>query len=411
MLIYYYLYFINGRPLQMIFLYYISKTFFSLNKCHFPFYSLFLILMLVSCSSGDNGAKSGLLNKSIASYATTYDAPSPAWIKKTNSIIDSFYQKTICYREFSGQFLVAKNGHVIYERTNGYANKESKWKLTDTTSIHVASISKVATAIAVLRLVDQKMISLDEKVTHYLPKFPYPGVTVRMLLNHRSGLQYYGYFTVGIWPKDQMLNNTNLLTLMQKNKIPLNYSPGKRFAYCNTNFAFLALIVEAVTKKDFPTAMNELIFQPLKMNNSFILQNKTQFNKHAQSYKPNGVKHSFIYLDGVYGDKNLYTTAKDLLLLDNALYTSFISDSLKKQMFKGYSYEKAGTNNYGLGWRMKEAAGKSTYFFHTAWWHGSTGIFARLEKEHISIIALSNNFSRSVYMISPLVLAFGNYPY
>jgi CubicO group peptidase (beta-lactamase class C family) len=198
---------------------------------------------------------------------------------------------------------------------------------------------------------------------------------------------------------------------MQKNKIPLNYSPGKRFAYCNTNFAFLALIVEAVTKKDFPTAMNELIFQPLKMNNSFILQNKTQFNKHAQSYKPNGVKHSFIYLDGVYGDKNLYTTAKDLLLLDNALYTSFISDSLKKQMFKGYSYEKAGTNNYGLGWRMKEAAGKSTYFFHTAWWHGSTGIFARLEKEHISIIALSNNFSRSVYMISPLVLAFGNYPY
>jgi CubicO group peptidase (beta-lactamase class C family) len=305
---------------------------------------------------------------------------------------------------------VAKNGHVIYERTNGYANKESKWKLTDTTSIHVASISKVATAIAVLRLADQKLINLDEKVTRYLPKFPYPGVTVRMLLNHRSGLQYYGYFTVGIWPKGQMLNNTNLLTLMQKNKIPLNYSPGKRFAYCNTNFAFLALIVEAVTKKDFPTAMNELIFQPLKMNNSFILKNKDQFNKHAQSYKPNGVKHSFIYLDGVYGDKNLYTTAKDLLLLDNALYTSFISDSLKKQMFKGYSYEKAGTNNYGLGWRMKEAIGKLSYFFHTAWWHGSTGIYARLEKEHISIIALSNNFSRGLYMISPLVLAFGNYP-
>ena len=369
------------------------------------------LFFLIICSCGGTAKNPPVAKKAVLSFATPFDAPSPAWIKKTNSIIDSFYQKTICYREFSGQFLVAKNGHVIYERTNGYANKESKWKLTDTTSIHVASISKVATAIAVLRLADQKLINLDEKVTHYLPKFPYPGVTVRMLLNHRSGLQYYGYFTVGIWPKGQMLNNTNLLTLMQKNKIPLNYSPGKRFAYCNTNFAFLALIVEAVTKKDFPTAMNELIFHPLKMNNSFILQNKDQFNKHAQSYKPNGVKHSFIYLDGVYGDKNLYTTAKDLLLLDNALYTSFISDSLKKQMFKGYSYEKAGTNNYGLGWRMKEAAGKSTYFFHTAWWHGSTGIFARLEKEHISIIALSNNFSRSVYMISPLVLAFGNYPY
>ena len=391
--------------------YIILPNFLSKKNKVIPASFISFLFFLIICSCGGAAKNPPVAKKAVLSFATPFDAPSPAWIKKTNSIIDSFYQKTICYREFSGQFLVAKNGHVIYERTNGYANKESKWKLTDTTSIHVASISKVATAIAVLRLADQKLINLDEKVTHYLPKFPYPGVTVRMLLNHRSGLQYYGYFTVGIWPKDQMLNNTNLLTLMQKNKIPLNYSPGKRFAYCNTNFAFLALIVEAVTKKDFPTAMNELIFQPLKMNNSFILQNKDQFNKHAQSYKPNGVKHSFIYLDGVYGDKNLYTTANDLLLLDNALYTSFISDSLKKQMFKGYSYEKAGTNNYGLGWRMKEAAGKSTYFFHTAWWHGSTGIFARLEKEHITIIALSNNFSRSVYMISPLVLAFGNYPY
>jgi CubicO group peptidase (beta-lactamase class C family) len=391
--------------------YIILPNFLSKKNKVIPASFISFLFFLIICSCGGAAKNPPVAKKAVLSFATPFDAPSPAWIKKTNSIIDSFYQKTICYREFSGQFLVAKNGHVIYERTNGYANKESKWKLTDTTSIHVASISKVATAIAVLRLADQKLINLDEKVTHYLPKFPYPGVTVRMLLNHRSGLQYYGYFTVGIWPKDQMLNNTNLLTLMQKNKIPLNYSPGKRFAYCNTNFAFLALIVEAVTKKDFPTAMNELIFQPLKMNNSFILQNKDQFNKHAQSYKPNGVKHSFIYLDGVYGDKNLYTTANDLLLLDNALYRSFISDSLKKQMFKGYSYEKAGTNNYGLGWRMKEAAGKSTYFFHTAWWHGSTGIYARLEKEHITIIALSNNFSRSVYMISPLVLAFGNYPY
>jgi hypothetical protein len=59
---------------------------------------------------------------------------------------------------------------------------------------------------------------------------------------------------------------------------------------------------------------------------------------------------------------------------------------------------------------MKEAEGKTSYFFHTAWWHGSTGIFARLEKEKMTIIALSNNYSRRVYMIAPLVLAFGNYP-
>ena len=394
----------------MIFDHLIPTTFLKINKILRTFSSFFLLFFLMNCSSGDDvNSPKGVTKKTI-SYETSFEAPSKAWIKKTNKIIDTFFQKTIYTAEFSGQFLVAKNGHVIYQRINGYANKESKWKMTDTTSIHVASISKVATAIAVLRLVDQKMLQLDEKVSHYLPKFPYPSITIRMLLNHRSGLPYYGYFSENCWPKNQVLKNKDLLTLMQAYDIPLNNSPGKRFSYCNTNFAFLALLIEVVTKKEFPTVMRELVFEPLKMKHSFILQNKDQFNKHAQSYKPNGEKHPYMHLDGVYGDKNLYTTAKDLLLLDNAIYTNFISDSLKKQMFKGYSYENPGTNNYGLGWRMKEEEGKSSYFFHTAWWHGSTGIFARLEKEKMTIIALSNNYSRRVYMIAPLVLAFGNYP-
>ena len=394
----------------MIFDHLIPTTFLRINKILRTFSSFFLLFFLMNCSSGDDvNSPKGVTKKTI-SYETSFEAPSKAWIKKTNKIIDTFFQKTIYNAEFSGQFLVAKNGHVIYQRINGYANKESKWKMTDTTSIHVASISKVATAIAVLRLVDQKMLQLDEKVTHYLPKFPYPGITIRMLLNHRSGLPYYGYFSENYYPKNQVLKNQDLLTLMQAYAIPLNNSPGKRFSYCNTNFAFLALLIEVVTKKEFPTVMRELVFEPLKMKHSFILQNKDQFNKHAQSYKANGEKHAYMHLDGVYGDKNLYTTAKDLLLLDNAIYTNFISDSLKKQMFKGYSYENPGTNNYGLGWRMKEEEGKTSYFFHTAWWHGSTGIFARLEKEKMTIIALSNNYSRRVYMIAPLVLAFGNYP-
>ena len=394
----------------MIFIPRISTFFLSFKKKIISISSFFLLFFLLNCSSGDNARNANVPSQETMSYETSFEVPSAAWIKKTNKIIDTFFQKTIYNAEFSGQFLVAKNGHVIYQRINGYANKESKWKMTDTTSIHVASISKVATAFAVMRLVDQKMIRLDEKVSYYLPKFPYPGITIRMLLNHRSGLPYYGYFTENCWPKNQVLKNKDLLTLMQAYAVPLNNSPGKRFSYCNTNFAFLALLIEVVTKKEFPAVMREIVFEPLKMKHSFILQNKDQFNKHAQSYKANGEKHPYMHLDGVYGDKNLYTTAKDLLLLDNAIYTNFISDSLKKQMFKGYSYENPGTNNYGLGWRMKEAEGKTSYFFHTAWWHGSTGIFARLEKEKMTIIALSNNYSRRVYMIAPLVLAFGNYP-
>ena len=386
------------------------KTLFISKRSTFIF--LFFIisyLFISSCSSESKGARV-LIKKEINTYKTTFEMPSKAWVKKTNLVIDSFFQKYIYQDDFSGQFLVAKNGHIIYQRVGGFANKESNWKMSDTTSIHVASISKVLTATAVLRLVDQNKIRLDEKVSYYLPDFFYDGITVRMLLNHRSGLPYYAYFTDTIWPKNTILRNKDILPLMRQYSIPLDHNPGNVFTYCNTNFAFLALIVEAVTKKDFPTVMNELIFEPLKMKNSFILKNQDHFNSASQSYMNKGEKWKFTNLDGVYGDKNFFTTAIDLVLFDNAIYTNFISDSLKRQMFKGYSYEKEGTNNYGLGWRMKEEKEKETYFYHTAWWHGSTGIYARLEKEKMTIISLSNNYSKRAYRISPLILFFGNYP-
>ena len=84
-------------------------------------------------------------------------------------------------------FLVAKNGEIIYERYQGFANEETDMRFNAETPVHVASISKTITSIAVLRLVDQRKIQLDKDIRHYLPQIPYKGITVRMLLNHRSG--------------------------------------------------------------------------------------------------------------------------------------------------------------------------------------------------------------------------------
>ncbi len=387
----------------------VSLYFNFLNK-HFLLSTFLLLLFFNSCTN-KNVNKQGKSKQSNSTFKPAFNPASVSWTKKTNLIVDSFYQNTIYNKGFSGQFLVAKNGHIIYQRVCGYANKESGWKMSDTTSIHVASISKVLTAMAILRLVDQKKVRLDEKVSFYLPKFPYTGITIRMLLNHRSGLPYYGYFAESLWPKEEPLRNSDVLALMSAHAVPVNYLPNTRFSYCNTNFVFLALVIEHLTKKDFPRAMKELIFKPLEMNHSFILASKNEFNRHAQSYRTNGSRYDFTNLDAVYGDKNVYTTATDLVLFDNAIYTNFISDSLKTAMFKGYSYENPGTNNYGLGWRMKEQQGMTPYFYHTAWWHGSTGIYARLRKEKVTVIALANNFCKQLYMISPLVSYFGNYPW
>jgi CubicO group peptidase (beta-lactamase class C family) len=361
-------------------------------------------LFLIGCSDDPTVAPE--------SMASEVNMPPPTSERK-QYLLDSaaaYYTNWINKAGFSGQYLIAKNGYIIYSRAAGFAKRETNEEMTLETPMHVASISKVATALAVLRLVDQGKIALNQKVTHYLPKFPFKEITVKMLLTHRSGLPYYGYFADANTDRKTVLNNEDIIRLMIKFNIQLNSKPGTHFAYCNTNYAMLALIVEKVTNLSFPKAMQALIFTPLDMKSSTIATTKAQYDEFCRNYNQNGMWNGFTYLDAIYGDKNLYTTARDLVKMDRATYVdSFLSDSLRKQMFKGYSYEHPGTRNYGLGIRLKEKKGKDTFFFHTGWWHGNTGLYCSLRKDTICIIALSNNMNKRVYNLGPLLKACGNY--
>lgn len=341
-----------------------------------------------------------------------FPLPKKNYVLSKQRQIHSFYKEFLDPDKYNGQFLVAKNGKVIYYKVRGHSDFAKNVEMTSTTPLHVASVSKVATSLAVLRLVDQKKIILDEDVRTYLPEFPYKKITVRMLLNHRSGIPYYGYFSAKKWKIGKTMHNKDVLSLLVKHKFPLNFAPNTKFSYCNTNFALLALIVERVTEKDFNSAMKELVFGPLNMKNSFILMNENKFETVSLSYNSKLEIQAFDYLDAIYGDKNLYTTAYDLLQMDKGTYSNkFISDSLHKQMFKGYSYERPGKSNYGLGIRLKEEPGKETYFFHTGWWHGNTACYASLRSDTVCVIALSNVYTRSVYKINRLSTSFGNYPF
>ena len=374
--------------------------------------SLFLLLIVASCTTHKSGKKSVLNKEKQISYLPEFPAPNRLDIKSKQVQVLSFFKEDMDPENFNGQFLVAKNGKVLFIRSKGFSNIRENKKMTLNTPMHVASVSKVATALAVLRLVSQKQIFLDSDVRWYLPDLPYKGITVRMLLNHRSGIPYYGYFTTQTWDLGKTLYNRNILKLLKKYKFPLNFSPDTKFAYSNTNYALLALIIEKVTNQSFPRAMQTLVFEPLKMKNTFILDRSTNLSKICQSYNSAKKLEEFDYLDAVYGDKNMYTTALDLLQMDKGTYSeNFLPDSLRKQMFKGYSYEHPGKSNYGLGMRLKEEVGKDTYFFHSGWWHGNTACFTTLRNDTICIIALSNVYSKRVWSVNRLAMNFGNYPF
>ncbi|MDV6167087.1 serine hydrolase domain-containing protein [Flavobacterium sp. DG1-102-2] len=330
---------------------------------------------------------------------------------KTNSI-DNFYHKLWRKDDLSGGFLVAKNGKILYEKYGGFANRSNKVEITSQTPVHLASVSKVFTAALVLKLIDRNKLQLDQKVNTLLPEFPYEDITVRMLLNHRSGLPNYAYFCddKAIWDRS-MLTNQDILNLFAQHKFNLYFLPDKKFGYCNTNYAMLALIIEKVTHMNYREAMKKIVFEPLGMKNTYVFDYQKDRETASRSYKGNNVLYGYDFLDDVYGDKNIYSTPRDMLKFDLATYSKkFLNPELYKEVFQGYSYEHKGTKNYGLGIRLHEWETGEKLFYHNGWWHGNTTSYVTLKKDTVTIIALSNKFSYKPYKVWKLAPLFGHYP-
>lgn len=337
------------------------------------------------------------------------------YINSKKQEIESFYNKNWPNNSANGSFLVAKNGQIIFEKYEGYANFRDKRLITKSTPLHIASVSKVITATAILKLVNAKRIDLDQKVNTILKEFPYPDVTIKTLLNHRSGLRSYAYFTdrdKTIWDRHNILTNQDILTIMATKNIGLEFKTDTRFSYCNTNYAMLALIIEKITKQSYEDAMKKIIFEPLGMKNTYVFNYNRDKDTAVTSYKGNKVEIGTDFLDAVYGDKNIYSTPRDLLKFDRARNNpNFLTPELIAMVYKPYSNERKGTKNYGLGIRMVNWDTGQNFYFHNGWWHGNTSSYITLQKEGVTIIALSNKFTRKTYDVRKLSVLFGDYPF
>jgi CubicO group peptidase (beta-lactamase class C family) len=338
-----------------------------------------------------------------------------AYINLKKQEIESFYNKNWSNHSLNGSFLVAQHGQIIYEKYEGFANFRAKTLITKSTPIHLASVSKVLTATAILKLIYAKKIELDQKVNTILKDFPYPNITIQSLLNHRSGLRNYAYFTdrdKSVWDRHNILSNENILTIMATKDIGLEFKPDTRFSYCNTNYAMLALIIEKVTKMPYGTAMEKMIFKPLGMKDTYVFNYERDKDSAVTSYKANKVEIGKDYLDAVYGDKNIYSTPRDVLKFDRARNSpNFLNPKLNALIYKPYSNERKGTKNYGLGIRMINFESGQNFYFHNGWWHGNTSSYITLQKEGVTIIALSNRFTRKTYDVRKVASLFGNYPF
>jgi CubicO group peptidase (beta-lactamase class C family) len=312
---------------------------------------------------------------------------------------------------FNGGLVVAHNGVVVYEKYSGFKDpRRRKDSVNAHTPFHLASVSKTFTAMAVLKLWEEGKLDIHDDISKYLTGFP-PGITIKNLLSQRSGLMNYVHFMdQSGWDKRKYLSNTDLLQYIIRNHTLIEHAPaGRHFEYSNTNYAFLALIIEKVSGETYNEYLTKTFFQPLQMQDTYVFSLQDSA-KATHSYKLSGRLYPMEYLDLIYGDKNIYSTPDDMLKWDAALRGGILfKQSTLDSAYTPYSLEKPGKRNYGLGWRMIVFPGGKKLIYHNGWWHGNRTVFIRMMEENATIIALCNNDNKRVYSAKKLCDVFGNY--
>lgn len=383
--------------------------------------ALSLSLLFVSCGSKDNDKP---MVKVDPNAPVRFDSIN--WseeVKFPNLTADqiNFYRGNVTnfYNEFwnkskvSGGMLVAKNGKIVFEQYAGLADVEKNIALTAYTPIHIASISKVLTGVAILKLVEAKKIQLDQTVKSILSEFPYEETTIRHLLNHRSGLPNYSnvLYEKKLEDRGNPITNQQVLNVIAEHQVPLVRNVNTGFYYSNTNYVLLALIIEKIQKMSYPQAMKYMVFDPIGMKNTFVFEYDKHKDKVSSSYGYRGTKWGWDHLDKTYGDKNIYSTPRDLFKLDQAMYSEkFLSKEIKAEAYKGYSYESKGYKNYGLGMRLLEYDNGEKLLYHNGWWHGNNTVFVHDVKNNFTVIALGNRQNRSIYSAFRLAGLHDTYP-
>jgi CubicO group peptidase (beta-lactamase class C family) len=370
-----------------------------------------IAVLCIGCS-GSSDRKDPLPPKVLPLAESASPSLSAHEIRHYRNQVQRFVDSTFKRRPFNGSILVAKNGEIVFEKYSGFRNpRVHKDSIGPNTSFHLASISKTFTAMAVLKLWEDGKLSIDDDLRKHLDSFPLEGVTIKSLLNHRSGIPNYVHYMEKLgWDRKRVVTNQDVLDFLVARHKDIDIgAPDKRFSYSNTNYALLALIIEKASALPFKDYLRVTFFEPLQMNDTYAYSPEDSARS-LSSFFYSGREYAFDYLDLVYGDKNIYSTVRDLLKWDQALHPGGI---FKKETldaaYAAYSFEKPGVNNYGLGWRMFLLKNGKKFIYHNGWWHGNRTAFYRLLDDKVTIIALANNDFTKVYAAKKMADIFGNY--
>lgn len=346
----------------------------------------------------------------------------------------------------NGTVLIARHDTILVEKsygylelfksTRGYENitadqleilrGENKNAMTNHTVFDLASISKQFTAAAILKLFHDGKLLLTDSLGKYIPGTPYSKVTIRQMLSHNSGLPEYFNFNYALYDTTPFVTNEQLIKVLKREKAQWMFRPGEGYSYTNTNYALLASIVSIVSGMKFEQYVRDFLWKPAGMKDTYFFtelvvlypdENQPDIHIHCgqefANVKPKSIDNTPIArghfkggqlaqydrLNGVLGDKGIYTTTEDLIRWTNTYFVDY--KILPKEIIE----EATSTRNktikgtipkdlYGYGLHLENKE-HGFIVYHGGLWNGFHNLWLYRPKDGVQIIFLSNFYNYS----------------
>ncbi|GAB3959366.1 serine hydrolase domain-containing protein [Spirosoma harenae] len=290
--------------------------------------------------------------------------------------------------------LITRKGQIIYQKAFGLANIELAVPMKPDNVFRIGSITKQFTAVAILQLMEQGKLSLQDEITRFLPDYPTQGkkITIEHLLTHTSGIKSYTDMKEFETMMRKDMTPMEVIDLF-KNQ-PMEFDPGTKWKYCNSGYFLLGYIIEKVSGKTYPQYLEEVIFKPLGMTNSYYGNDTKLIKNRAAGYQGGkDVVSNADYLSMTlpYAAGSIQSTVGDLWKWHQAVHSNKL---LKKESlaraFTRYKLSDGKETSYGYGWGLGTLQGSPT-IAHNGGINGFLTKGLYLPQEDVFVAVFSNS--------------------
>ena len=320
--------------------------------------------------------------------------------------LDTFFQTLEANNKFMGSVAISQNGKLLYTKTIGYAEVESKIKATENTKYRIGSISKTFTAVLVIKAVEEKKLKLSETLDGYFKEIMNAKkISIEHLLSHRSGIHNFTATEDYLKWNTQKKTEKELLDIIVKGGS--DFEPGTKFEYSNSNYVLLTFILQKVYKKEYAQILEDKIIKPLGLKNTYFGKKTDLEDNECYSYrfKDSWIREPETDMSIPLGAGALVSTPTDLVRFADAVFSGkLVSPSQAENM-------KTLKDNYGKGLFRVPFYDRFGYG-HNGGIDGFTSVMYNFADGQVSIAVTSNgsNFDNNQISIALLSTVF-NRPY